>query len=151
MSRAFVKEDIEEPERQFLRRTASGLPPGTQNLMTAEGARQLRSRLTDLSQTVSRDESEATYLEQALASATIVEPRQPPGAQTIMFGSMVTLRTTEGGLETYRIVGVDEVDLAPDNVSWLSPLGKALLASSLGQKVRLIQGGPLLGTVEAVT
>lgn len=150
MSRAFIKEDVDEPERHTLRRTSSGLPPGALNLMTAEGARQLRARLADLAQASPKDDDEAAYLEHALTSATIVEPRQQTDTQTITFGSSVTLRTAEGGLETYRIVGVDEEGLAPDNVSWLSPLGKALLASSLGRKVRLDQGGRLLGTVEAV-
>lgn len=150
MSRAFVKEDIEEPERLALRRTSSGLPPGALNLMTAEGARQLRARLADLTKASPRDDNEIAYLEQALASATIVEPSERADPETIIFGSSVTLSTAGGGLETYRIVGVDEEDLAPDNVSWLSPLGKALLASSLGKKVSLDQGGRTLGTVEAV-
>lgn len=150
MSRAFVKEDIDEPERQALRRTSSGLPPGALNLMTAEGARQLRSRLADLAQASPRDDNEIAYLEQALASATIVEPSERADTNAILFGSSVTLSTAEGGLETYRIVGVDEEDLAPDNVSWLSPLGKALLASSLGRKVILDQGSKPLGKVEAV-
>lgn len=150
MSRAFVKEDVDEPERHALRRASSGLPPGALNLMTTEGARQLRTRLADLAHASPKNEDEIAYLEQVLDSATIVEPSQQDDTQTIIFGSSVTLRTSEGGLETYRIVGVDEQDLAPDNVSWLSPLGKALLASSLGKKVSLDQGGKPLGTVEAV-
>ncbi len=150
MSRAFVKEDIEEPERRTLRRAASGLPPGTLNLITAEGARQLRSRLMDLAQSAPADDDEVSYLEEALASATIVEPRQQADTKAVVFGSNVTLRTADGRLETYRIVGVPEVGLSPHNVSWLSPFGKVLLASTLGQNVRLSHGGPLLGTVEAV-
>ena len=40
------------------------------------------------------------------------------------------------GESRYRIVGVDESDLDRDEVSWLSPIAKALLNAKLGQKVK---------------
>jgi transcription elongation factor GreB len=36
----------------------------------------------------------------------------------------------------YRIVGVDEVDIDRNCVSWLSPIAKALLSARLGERVR---------------
>jgi len=37
-------------------------------------------------------------------------------------------------------VGVDELDFEPDALSWISPLGKALLASRLGDRITLDDG-----------
>ncbi len=42
--------------------------------------------------------------------------------------------------ETHTIVGVDELDFEPDALSWISPLGKALLASQLGDRITLEDG-----------
>ena len=42
MSRAFVKEDVDLPERSGRKRSASGLPPGATNYITARGAKRLR-------------------------------------------------------------------------------------------------------------
>jgi hypothetical protein len=38
MSRAFVKEDVDLPERSGRKRSASGLPPGATNYISARGA-----------------------------------------------------------------------------------------------------------------
>jgi transcription elongation GreA/GreB family factor len=38
------------------------------------------------------------------------------------------------------VVGVDELDKEPDAVSWISPIGKALLAVDLGDKITLEDG-----------
>lgn len=146
MSRAFVKEDIEMPERSELRRSPSGLPPGAMNLMTADGARELRERLATLPQS---EADERGRLEEILASATIVEPLQaPPGA--IVFGSRVTLRNAANEVRTFRIVGVDETDLQTENLSWIGPCGRALLAAKPGQTVRVTPEGPIMGTVVSV-
>ena len=45
MSRAFVKEDVDLPERSGRKRSASGLPPGATNYITARGAKHLRDEL----------------------------------------------------------------------------------------------------------
>ncbi len=48
MSRAFVKEDVDLPERSGRKRSASGLPPGATNYITARGAKRLRDELQKL-------------------------------------------------------------------------------------------------------
>ena len=48
MSRAFVKEDVDPPERSGRKRSASGLPPGATNYITAHGAKRLREELNKL-------------------------------------------------------------------------------------------------------
>ncbi|TDU63142.1 GreA/GreB family transcription elongation factor [Prosthecobacter fusiformis] len=145
MSRAFVKEDIEIPERTTRRRSVSGLPPGALNLMTAKGAQQLRTRLAELQQ-ASRAPSEILHLKQTLESVTVVESQAAP-RDAIVFGSTVTLRNAAGHEANYRIAGVDEVGLEPDNVSWVSPLGKILLDAHLGQSIRLTTNDKTMWTV----
>jgi hypothetical protein len=48
MSRAFIKEDVDLPERSGRKRSASGLPPGATNYITARGAKHLREELQKL-------------------------------------------------------------------------------------------------------
>jgi transcription elongation factor GreB len=133
MSRAFVKEDVDVAERSSRRRTTSGLPPGAQNYLTASGEAQLRARLTTLRKAESSGASEIADLEDILATAVIVPPNAE--ADSVIFGSRVTLELADGTLEAYRIVGVDEVTLDALNISWVSPLGRALLGAELGQRV----------------
>ena len=45
MSRAFVKEDVDPPEQSGRKRSASGLPPGATNYITARGEKRLREEL----------------------------------------------------------------------------------------------------------
>ncbi|MEN3940629.1 GreA/GreB family elongation factor [Prosthecobacter sp. SYSU 5D2] len=144
MSRAFVKEDIDIPERITRRRSVSGLPPGALNLITARGAKQLKARFAALSKADQDPEAHA-HLRETLESMTVVEPQVSSGA--IVFGSRVTLRNAAGQVVQYRIAGVDEVDLEPENVSWVSPLGKTLLAANVGQGLRLTKDDKTLWTV----
>jgi len=46
----------------------------------------------------------------------------------------------EGGTEMFTIVGVDELHFERDCVSWISPLGKALLAADMGDWIKLEDG-----------
>ena len=48
MSRAFIKEDVDPPERSGRKRSASGLPPGATNYITARGAKRLRDEVQKL-------------------------------------------------------------------------------------------------------
>ena len=80
-----------------------------------------------------------TELKQILGSVKIVEP--PEGsAKSVFFGATVTLRDPHDKTETHTIMGVDELDSEPDAVSWISPLGKALLKSQLGDRITLENG-----------
>jgi transcription elongation factor GreA len=77
-------------------------------------------------------------LKQILGSVKIVEP--PEDSSSVSFGATVTLRDPHDKTETHTIVGVDELDFEPDALSWISPLGKALLASQLGDRITLEDG-----------
>jgi transcription elongation GreA/GreB family factor len=138
VSRAFIKEDVDLPERSGRQRSASGLPPGASNYITVRGANRLRDELQKL-RAANAVSERVTELEQILASVHVVDP---PGvsSNSVTFGATVTVKDKEGATETYTVVGVDELDLEPDAVSWISSLGKALLAADMGHWIKLEDG-----------
>jgi transcription elongation factor GreB len=135
MSRAFVKEDVDLPERTGRKRSASGLPPGATNYITARGAKCLRDELQKL-RAANASSKRVAELEQILASIHVVDPPEAP-SNSVTFGATVTVKDKKGRAETYTIVGVDELGLEPDAVSWISPIGKALLAADMGDWIKL--------------
>ena len=138
MSRAFVKEDVDPPERSGRKRSASGLPPGATNYITAHGAKRLRDELNKLRSANASSES-IIELEQILASVHIVDPPSAP-SNSVTFGATVTVTDREGATETFTIVGVDELNFERDAISWISPVGKALLAADMGDWIKLDDG-----------
>ena len=138
MSRAFIKEDVDPPERSGRKRSASGLPPGATNYITARGAKRLRDQLQKLRASNAGNER-IIELEHILASVHVVDPPDP-ASNSVAFGATVTIKDKKGRTETYTVVGVDELDLEPDAVSWISAIGKALLAADMGDSIRLADG-----------
>jgi transcription elongation factor GreB len=138
MSRAFVKEDVDLPERSGRKRSASGLPPGATNYITARGAKRLRDKLQKLREANACSER-ISELECILASVHVVDPPDAP-SNSVTFGATVTVKDKKGATETFTIVGVDELDLGRDVVSWISPLGKALLNADMGDWITLKDG-----------
>ena len=138
MSRAFVKEDVDLPERSGRKRSASGLPPGATNYIIACGAKHLRDELQKL-RAANAVSERATELEQILASVHVVDPLDAP-SNSVTFGATVTVKDKKGRTETLTIVGVDELNFERDAVSWISPLGKALLAADMGDWITLEHG-----------
>jgi transcription elongation GreA/GreB family factor len=137
VSRAFVKEDVDLPERSGRKRSASGLPPGATNYITARGAKRLRDELQKL-RAANAVSERVTELEQILASVLVVDPDAP--SNSVTFGATVTVKDKKGATETFTIVGVDELNFERDAVSWISPLGKALLAADMGDWIKLDDG-----------
>ncbi len=113
------------------------MPPGAVNYLTESGARLLRAQATRL-----RKEGKceaAAEIEDVLSSARIVPPPDLL-PEAVVFGATVTVRATDGTERRYRIVGVDEVSLEQNSVSWISPQGRALLGAARGEKVVLKPG-----------
>ena len=138
MSRAFVREDIDPPERSGRKRSASGLPPGAVNYMTSHGAARLQTELASVRASGANAERVAD-LQRILSSAEIVDI--PKGSsKSVAFGATVTVDDAHGKAETFTIVGVDELDFEPDAVSWISANGKTLLAAELGDRITLEDG-----------
>jgi transcription elongation GreA/GreB family factor len=138
VSRAFIKEDVDLPERSGRKRSASGLPPGATNYITASGAKRLRDELQKLRAANAVNES-VTELEQILASVHVVDPPDA-SSNSVTFGATVTAKDKNGAIETFTIVGVDELNFERTAVSWISPLGKALLAADMGDWIKLDDG-----------
>ena len=138
MSRAFVKEDVDLPERSGRKRSASGLPPGATNYITAPGAKRLRDELQKL-RAANAGSERITEIERILASVHVVDPPGAP-SNSVTFGATVTVQDKRGATEPFTIVGVDELDFARAAISWISPLGKALLAADMGDWITLEDG-----------
>jgi transcription elongation factor GreB len=142
MSKAFTRED-DAAENTPLRPLPT-LPPGVKNYITASGAEALRAELAklenqrssiatqDRSQTSSLDQRIAR-LEQILSSLTVVEPTP---ADEVRFGASVAVKYPSGDVETFKIVGINEIDLDRNYISWQSPLAKALMNAKVGDSVR---------------
>ena len=138
MSRAFVKEDVDPPERSGRKRSASGLPPGATNYITARGAKRLRDELREL-RGANAGSERVIELERILASVHVVDPPDAP-SNSVTFGATVTVQDKKGETETFTIVGVDELDALRDAVSWISQIGKALLNADMGDWITLEDG-----------
>ena len=138
MSRAFIKEDIDLPERSGRKRSASGLPPGATNYITARGANRLRDELQTL-RAANAVSERVTELEQILASVHVVAPPESP-SNSVTFGATVTVQDKKGATERFTIVGVDELDFERYALSWISPLGKAMLNADMGDWITLGDG-----------
>ncbi len=141
MSKAFTKEDVDLPERSVRVRSPSGLPPGAVNYITAAGAERLREKLARLKQTDCENVALIAHLEETLASVTVVPPPPEPGEE-VAFGALLTVKENSGQLRTCRIVGMEELQFYDDAVSWVSTLGRKLLAAKLGQHLVLADEEP---------
>lgn len=151
MSKAFTRED-DAVEETVVRPQVSLLPPGVKNYLTADGAQRLREELDRLIQserprigTLSHPDEAKRQLQildqrvaqisQILQSAEIVQPPDEPEF-VVRFGAFITVKNRAGDESEYRIVGVDETDIDRGQVSWRSPIARALINARLGQRVR---------------
>ena len=165
MSKAFVKEsdddELELPEEEFV------IPAGVKNYMTPEGHRRMHDELRRLTReerpkTVeivswaagNGDRSEngdylygkqrlreidrrIRFLTKRLEAALVVDPRQQTRRDQVFFGASVTYANQHGAEKTVTIVGIDEADLDRGQVSWISPIARALLKAHEGDIVEL--------------
>jgi transcription elongation factor GreB len=53
----------------------------------------------------------------------------------VRFGATVDVEDDDGESHSFRIVGVDEVDVKAGKISWKSPVGRALLGKALDDSV----------------
>src|SRR5438067_4990717 len=90
MSRAFVKEDVDLPERSGRKRSVSGLPPGATNYITARGVKHLRDELQNL-RAANASSERVAELEQILASVHVVDPPDP-ASNSVAFGATMTVK-----------------------------------------------------------
>ena len=72
-----------------------------------------------------------------IEEAIVVKASDQKNRNKIFFGATVRLEDEEGVETTFQIVGEHETDVKNGRISWLSPLGKALLGKTLDQEVQV--------------
>jgi transcription elongation factor GreB len=80
------------------------------------------------------------FLTKRIEAAEVVDPEAPrtgKAATMAFFGATVRYMNAAGAERMVSLVGTDEVDLERNHVSWVSPLGRALMKSSAGDSVVL--------------
>ena len=80
------------------------------------------------------------FLGKRIEAAEVVDPEAPRMGQArarVFFGATVRYANVEGVEKVVSIVGADEVDLSRNHISWMSPLGRALMKSAAGDDVIL--------------
>jgi transcription elongation factor GreB len=80
------------------------------------------------------------FLTKRIEAAEVVDPEAPRTGQRetrAFFGATVRYANGEGAERVVSIVGTDEVDLNRNHISWVSPLGRALMRSAAGDTVVL--------------
>jgi transcription elongation factor GreB len=80
------------------------------------------------------------YLTKRIDAAEVVDPeaaRNERAASHVFFGATVRYANAGGTESVVRIVGVDEIDLDRNHISWRSPLARALMRSGVGDSVVL--------------
>src|SRR5689334_13786948 len=80
------------------------------------------------------------FLTKRIEAAEVVDPERPRAGQAatrVFFGATVRYANAAGTERVVSIVGADEVDLNRNHISWVSPLGRALMKSEAGDSVVL--------------
>jgi len=80
------------------------------------------------------------FLTKRIDAAEVIDPEAPrngKAATHVFFGATVRYANAAGTERVVSIVGLDEVDLNRNYISWVSPLGRALMKSGPGDTVVL--------------
>ena len=80
------------------------------------------------------------FLTKRIDAAEVVDPEAPRAgraATQVFFGATVRYANAAGTERAVSVVGVDEVDLDRNHISWISPLGRALMKAGPGDSVVL--------------
>jgi transcription elongation factor GreB len=166
MSKAFTKEsdaDVDDDDIGL-----PPLPPGGKNYITPQGYARLRAELLELIDNErpkivesvhwaakNGDRSEngdylygkkrlreidrrIRFLTKRMEIAELSDPALHHGETQVFFGATVTYADAKGGERTVTILGIDEADTTQHQVSWISPIARALLKSHEGDEVRLV-------------
>jgi transcription elongation factor GreB len=85
-------------------------------------------------------DSRIRFLTKRIDAAEVIDPAAPrpaAAASRVFFGATVTYKDMDGREHVVSIVGIDEVDVNRRYISWMSPLARALMKSSAGDRVVL--------------
>jgi transcription elongation factor GreB len=171
MSKAFTREQESDDQDDDESPGLPALPAGARNYITPAGYRRLREELMSLLdverpkivEVVSwaaknGDRSEngdylygkkrlreidrrIRFLTKRLDIAEVADPCAHHGRDQVFFGATVTYANTNGVERTVTIKGIDESDSLAGEVSWISPIARALLKAREGDEVSLVTPG----------
>ena len=164
MSKAFTRESDAEEDEEGL----PPLPAGGKNYITPKGYAALRAELFDLIDNErpkvvdivhwaasNGDRSEngdyiygkkrlreidrrIRFLTKRLEIAEVTDPSVHFGKDQVFFGATVTYVEEAGDERTVTILGIDEADSLKGEVTWISPIARALLKAREGDVVKLV-------------
>jgi transcription elongation factor GreB len=164
MSKAFTRESDSEDDEVGL----PPLPAGGKNYITPQGYATLRAELFDLIDNErpkvvdivhwaasNGDRSEngdylygkkrlreidrrIRFLTKRLEIAEVTDPSVHYGKDQVFFGATVTYVEEAGEERTVTILGIDEADSLKGEVTWISPIARALLKAREGDVVKLV-------------
>jgi transcription elongation factor GreB len=164
MSKAFTKENDDADDDEL---AVAPLPAGGKNYITPQGYAHIRSELLDLIDNErpkivevvhwaasNGDRSEngdyiygkkrlreidrrIRFLTKRLEIAVVSDPSVHFGSDQIFFGATATYADEGGQERSVTILGIDEADSAQQQVSWVSPIARALLKAREGDVVKL--------------
>ena len=165
MSKAFTRETESDDDDEL---GLPPLPAGGKNYITPAGYARLRAELLELIDNErpriveivhwaasNGDRSEngdylygkkrlreidrrIRFLTQRLEIAEVTAPSVHHGSDQVFFGATVTYVDEQGVERTVTIMGIDEADSLQGQVSWISPISRALLKAREGDVVRLV-------------
>lgn len=168
MNKAFTREVDGDDDDEL---TVPDVPAGTKNYVTPQGYARLRAELLELLDVErpkiveivswaakNGDRSEngdylygkkrlreidrrIRFLTKRLDLAEISDPSVHHGALQVFFGATVTYVNQRDESRTVTIKGVDEVDNLRGEISWVSPIARALLRTRVGDEVQLMTPG----------
>ena len=168
MSKAFTKESDSDNEDDSTAALSVPLPAGGKNYITPEGYARLRSELLQLMDderpkvveavhwaAKNGDRSEngdyiygkkrlreidgrIRFLTKRLEIAVPTDPGVHHGSDQVFFGATVRYADEAGDERTVTILGIDEADSTQAQVSWISPIARALLKAREGDVVKLV-------------
>ncbi|MFM7699108.1 MAG: transcription elongation factor GreB [Limnohabitans sp.] len=77
------------------------------------------------------------FLTKRMELASVTDPSIHHGNDQIFFGATVSYEDMQGLAKTITILGIDEADSLLSQVSWVSPVARALLKARVGDVVLL--------------
>ena len=173
MNKAFTREPSGDDEEDGDELAVPSIPAGTRNYLTPAGYKRLREELMDLLDSErpkiveivswaakNGDRSEngdylygkkrlreidrrIRFLTKRLDIAEVADPSAHHGKDQVFFGATVTYENQRGERRTVTIKGIDEADNLHGEVSWISPIARALLKAREGDEVQLMTPGGL--------
>jgi transcription elongation factor GreB len=173
MSKAFTRESDSAADDDDEDLALPALPSGAKNYLTPAGYARLRAELLRLLDderpkiveivswaAKNGDRSEngdylygkkrlreidrrIRFLTKRLDIAEVADPAVHFGHDQVFFGATVTYVNQRDEQRTITIKGIDEVDNLAGEVSWVSPIARALLKARVGDEVQLMTPGGL--------